>query len=85
MCIQLSSLSFRRPQAGNKAGPKPANGRDRREDCPGDASIADAIDAMDPAPPDGGPHVVVQQVGPVNGTEAGDDPLKIPEILRRVH
>ena len=34
---------------------------------------------------DGGPRVIVQTVGPVNGHEAGDDALEIPEFLRRVH
>ena len=34
---------------------------------------------------DGGPRVVVQTVGPVNGAEAGDEALDIPEFLRRVH
>ena len=34
---------------------------------------------------DGGPRVIVQTVGPVNGHEAGADPLEIPEFLRRVH
>ena len=34
---------------------------------------------------DGGPRVIVQTVAPVNGYEAGADPLEIPEFLRRVH
>ena len=34
---------------------------------------------------DGGPRVIVQQVGPVNGQAADEDPLEIPEFLRRVH
>ena len=47
---------------------------------------ADAIDAMNAVPTaDGGPRVIVQQVGPVNGREASADPLEIPEFLRRVH
>ena len=51
-----------------------------------DPSIADAIDAMNAVPTaDGGPRVIVRQVGPVNGREAEKDPLEIPEFLRRVH
>ena len=34
---------------------------------------------------DGGPRVIVQHVGPVNGQAPGEDPLEIPEFLRRVH
>ena len=56
------------------------------EDSPADPSVADAIDAMNAVPTaDGGPRVIVQTVGPVNGHEPGDDPLEIPEFLRRVH
>ena len=32
-----------------------------------------------------GPRVIVQTIGPVNGHEPGEDPLEIPEFLRRVH
>jgi len=69
-----------------EAGPEPASGGDEGEDRPAEPSVADAIDAMNAVPTaDGGPRVVVQTVGPVNGVEAGDDPLDIPEFLRRVH
>ena len=33
----------------------------------------------------GGPRVVVQPAGPVNGAEAGDEAHAIPEFLRRAH
>ena len=77
-----------------EAGPEPVNGEGGGEDRPADPSVADAIDAMNRVPTaDGGPRVIVQTVGPVNGHEtppladtgAGDDPLDIPEFLRRVH
>ena len=69
-----------------EAGPEPVNGRGEGEDRPADPSLADAIDAMNAVPTaDGGPRVIVQQVGPVNGREASADPLEIPEFLRRVH
>ena len=62
------------------------NGGGEGEDGPADPSVADAIDAMNAAPTaDGGPRVIVQTVAPVNGHEAGGDPLEIPEFLRRVH
>ena len=65
-----------------EAGPQPANGAGGGEDRPAAPSVADAIDAMNAVPTaDGGPRVVVQTVGPVNGDEA----LDIPEFLRRVH
>ena len=49
-------------------------------------SLADAIDAMNAVPTaDGGPRVIVQQVGPVNGSDAAADALEVPEFLRRVH
>ena len=73
-------------RAEGEAGPEPANGRGEGEASPSDPAIADAIDAMNAVPTaDGGPRVIVQTVGPVNGHEAGDDPLEIPEFLRRVH
>ena len=68
-----------------EAGPETvgAEGSEEGEIAP---SIADAIDAMNAVPTaDGGPRVIVQQVGPVNGSDAGDDALEIPEFLRRVH
>ena len=69
-----------------EAGPEPANGRGEGEDSPADPSAADVIDAMNAVPTaDGGPRVIVQQVGPVNGPAAEEDPLEIPEFLRRVH
>ena len=69
-----------------EAGPEPVNGRGEDEDRPADPSLADAIDAMNAVPTaDGGPRVIVQQVGPVNGREASADPLEIPEFLRQVH
>ena len=34
---------------------------------------------------DGGPRVIVQTVGPVNGEAPDSDRLDIPEFLRRVH
>ena len=72
--------------AEGEAGPKPVNGGGEGEDGPADPSVADAIDAMNAVPTaDGGPRVIVQTVGPVNGHEAGADPLEIPEFLRRVH
>ena len=73
-------------QAEGEAGPEPANGQGEGEASPAEPAIADAIDAMNAVPTaDGGPRVIVQTVGPVNGHEAGDDPLEIPEFLRRVH
>ena len=80
--------------AEGEAGPEPLNGDGGGEDRPADPSAADAIDAMNRVPTaDGGPRVIVQTVGPVNDHEtlppadtgAGDDPLDIPEFLRRVH
>ena len=73
-------------QAEGEAGPEPANGQGEGEASQADPAIADAIDAMNAVPTaDGGPRVIVQTVGPVNGHKAGDDPLEIPEFLRRVH
>ena len=72
--------------AEGEGGPEAANGRGGGEDSPADPSLADAIDAMNAVPTaDGGPRVIVQQVGPVNGHDDGKDPLEIPEFLRRVH
>ena len=72
--------------AEGEAGPEPVNGGAGGEDPPADPSVADAIEAMNAIPTaDGGPRVIVRTVGPVNGHEAGDDPLEIPEFLRRVH
>ena len=72
--------------AEGEGGPESANGRGEGEDSPADPSIADTIDAMNAVPTaDGGPRVIVQQVGPVNGQAPGEDPLEIPEFLRRVH
>ena len=72
--------------AEGEAGPEPVNEGGEGEDSPADPSVADAIDAMNAVPTaDGGPRVIVQTVGPVNGHEPGDDPLEIPEFLRRVH
>ena len=72
--------------AEGERGPEPANGQGEGEASPAEPAIADAIDAMNAVPTaDGGPRVIVQTVGPVNGHEAGDDALEIPEFLRRVH
>ena len=72
--------------AEGEGGPEPVNGGGEGEDGPADPSVADAIDAMNAVPTaDGGPRVIVQTVAPVNGHEAGADPLEIPEFLRRVH
>ena len=80
--------------AEGEAGPESVNGGGEGEDGPANPSVADAIDAMNAVPTaDGGPRVIVQTVGPVNGHEslprtgfgAGADPLEIPEFLRRVH
>ena len=69
-----------------EAGPERTNAARAGEGRPAEPSIADAIDAMNAVPTaDGGPRVVVQTVGPVNGSEAGDEALDIPEFLRRVH
>ena len=69
-----------------EAGPEPVSGGGEGEDRPAEPSLADAIDAMNAVPTaDGGPRVVVQTVGPVNGAEAGDEALDVPEFLRRVH
>ena len=72
--------------AEGEAGPETVTGGGGGEDNPADPSVADAIDAMNAVPTaDGGPRVIVQTVGPVNGQEPGDDPLEIPEFLRRIH
>ena len=72
--------------AEGEAGPETVNGEGGDEDGPADPSVADAIDAMNAVPTaDGGPRVVVQTVGPVNGEAPDSDPLDIPEFLRRVH
>lgn len=72
--------------AEGECGPEPANGRGGGEDSPAEPSIADAIDAMNAVPTaDGEPRVIVHHVGPINGQAAGEDPLDIPEFLRRVH
>ena len=68
-----------------EAGAEPANGEGSEEGAI-EPSVADAIDAMNRVPTaDGGPRVIVQTVGPVNGEVPADDPLDIPEFLRRVH
>ena len=68
-----------------EAGPETV-GAEGSEEGQAEPSISDAIDAMNAVPTaDGGPRVIVQQVGPVNGSDAGDDALEIPEFLRRVH
>ena len=72
--------------AEGEAGPEPVNGEGGGEDRPADPSAADAIDAMNRVPTaDGGPRVIVQTVGPLNGQVPDEDPLEIPEFLRRVH
>ncbi len=72
--------------AEGEGGPEPVNGEGGGEDRPADPSVADAIDAMNAVPTaDGGPRVIVQTVGPVNGQAPDSDPLDIPEFLRRVH
>jgi len=69
-----------------EAGAERASGAGAGEDRPAEPSVADAIDAMNAVPTaDGGPRVVVHTVGPVNGAEAKDEALDIPEFLRRVH
>ena len=68
-----------------EAGPEAVSG-EGPEEGESDPCIADAIDAMNAVPTaDGGPRVIVRQVGPVNRREAEKDPLEIPEFLRRVH
>ena len=55
-------------------------------DVPLPAVIAGAVDAMNAVPTeDGGPRVIVQQAGPVNGQDTPPDPLEIPAFLRRVN
>ena len=72
-------------QDETEAGPETVNG-EGSEDGQAESSIADAIDAMNAVPTaDGGPRVIVQTVGPVNGEAPDSDPLDIPEFLRRVH
>ena len=72
--------------AEGEAGPEPVNGEGGGEDRPADPSAAAAIDAINRVPTaDGGPRVIVQTVGPVNGQVPDEDPLDIPEFLRRVH
>ena len=72
--------------AEGEGGAEPVKGEGGGEDSPADPSVADAIDAMKAIPTaDGGPRVIVQTVGPVNGQAPGEDPLEIPEFLRRVH
>ena len=72
--------------AEGEGSPAPMNGPEGTEDASADPTIAHAIDAMNAVPTaDGGPRVIVQTVGPVNGHDAGDDLLDIPEFLRRVH
>ena len=72
--------------AEGEAGPEPVNEEGGVEDRPAEPSAADAIDAMNRVPTaDGGPRVIVQTVGPVNGQAPDEDPLEIPEFLRRVH
>ena len=69
-----------------EASPEPVNGEAGGEDRPADPSLADTIDAMNAVPTaDGGPRVIVQHAGPANGQAPGEDPLEIPEFLRRVH
>ena len=47
-------------------------------------SVSDAIDAMNAVPTaDGGPRVIVHQVGAANGRADMDEALEIPEFLRR--
>ena len=68
-----------------EAGAETVNG-EGSEEGEIEPSIADAIDAMNAVPTaDGVPRVIVQTVGPVNGEAPADDPLEIPEFLRRVH
>ena len=72
--------------AEGEAGPETVNGEGGGEDRPSAPPVADAIDAMNAVPTaDGGPRVIVQTVGPVNGQAPGEDPLEIPEFLRRIH
>ena len=68
-----------------EAGPEPVHG-EGSEEGQAEPSITDAIDAMNRVPTaDGGPRVIVQTVGPVNGEAPADDALDVPEFLRRVH
>lgn len=65
-----------------EADPVRANGEGG--DAPAEPSLAEAIDAMNRVPTaDGGPRVVVQTPGSVNGHEAGDEASEVPEFLRR--
>ena len=60
--------------AEGEASPETVTGGGGGEDSPADPSVADAIGAMNAVPTaDGGPRVIVQTVGPVNGQEPGDD------------
>ena len=59
-----------------EGGPEAVNGRDGAEEPPVDAAVDDAIDAMDGTLP---------HPGRINGHAVGNDPLDIPEFLRRVH
>ncbi len=75
-----------------EAGAEPVNGDGASEEVPAEPSIAEVIDAMNRVPTaDGGPRVIVQNVGPVNGSDdpppagAGGDMPEVPEFLRRVH
>ena len=69
-----------------EAGPEAVRVSEGLEEGEAEPSIADAIDAMNAVPTaDGGPRVIVQQVGPVNGSDAAADALEVPEFLRRVH
>ena len=60
--------------AEGEASPEPVNERDGAEEPP-----------ADPAAAADGPGATVPSAGRVNGHEAGEDPLEIPEFLRRVH
>ena len=69
-----------------EAGPESVGVGEGSEEGTAEPSIADAINAMNAVPTaDGGPRVIVQQLGPVNGSDAAGDALEIPEFLRRVH
>ena len=69
-----------------EAGAELAGGDVTSEQVPAEPTVAEAIDAMNRVPTaDGGRRVIVQTVGPVDGTGAGDEAPEVPEFLRGVH
>ena len=65
---------------------EPAGGNGAPGEVPAEPTVAEAIDAMNRVPTaDGGPRVIVQTAGPVDGTGAGGEAPEVPEFLRGVH